>query len=73
MALSGSALAAARKAAIDAEAPFNAEAETFAEYRLRIMAADSGAIVSYLTANAVVSTVVSTPDTFTGTGTGTIS
>lgn len=52
MALSGNALGDAILAAVDAEAPRNANTETVQQYRQRIERARGRAIVDYLIANA---------------------
>lgn len=80
MAMTGSGMAAAVIAAVDAEDP-RQPGETMAQYRLRIETARGDAIVAYIAANAVVTVVVTSVSGVTpgvgasgaGTGTGTIS
>lgn len=62
MALDGAGLWAARKAAMDAVTPVQGDTAEAIAYRDALGLADSNAIVTYITANAVVTTTSGAPD-----------
>jgi len=62
MAMTGNGLWSARKAAMDAVAAVQGNAEAAQGYRDALGLADSTAIVSYVTGNAVVTTTSGAPD-----------
>ncbi len=72
MALSGDTLGIALKAAVDALVVSQVAQMTDAE-ELNYWKAIGNEIVDHITTSALVSTTVATPDTLTGTGTGTVS
>lgn len=56
----------------EVRAAINALSDTEKQDQVKLWQAIGTAIVTHITTNAVISTTVATPDTFVGTGTGTI-